>query len=192
MGRKIRAAKASLVAAFVAAGGAAAAGAVPGKSTHLARHTATAAEFIKWGDPLIRFVKLDGFPSYLKLDGSEQLAMFSKDALLRDTAAMYFKYSPQVDDLLSLYHKANAGPLSGILIALETYWKGDQSLKTLVDSLNSAGLMDSYVKFWGALDAFQKVAPADGGASAFSFFVKETGIAGNPLQSRDVIGGQLG
>ena len=189
MGRKIRAAQTSLVAAFVAAGGAAAAGAVPGKSAHSARHTATAAEFMKWGDPLIRFVKLDGFPSYFKYDGFAQLAQYYKSALLSDAAALYDKYRPQVDDLLSLYQKADAGPLTGILIGLETYWKQDGNVQPLLDYLKTPGAMEAYVKFWNVLDAFQKVEPAGGGA--FDFFVKMTGIAGNPLQSRD-IGGQLG
>ena len=190
MGRKIRAAKASLVAAFVASGGAAAASAVPGKSAQPTRHTATAAEFIKWGDPLIRFVKLDGFPSYLKADGFAQLANYYKASLLSDAAALYDKWRPQVDDLLSLYQKADAGPLTGILIGLETYWKQDGNIKPLLDYLKTPGAMDAYIKFWNALDAFQKVAPAGGGA--FEFFVKETGIVADPLQSRDLTDGQLG
>ena len=184
MGRKIRAAKASLVAAFVAAGGAAAAGAVPGKSAHQARHTLTAAEFpVKWGDPLIRFLKLDGFPAYFKYDGFAQLSNYYKDRLLSDVAVVYDKYSAQANDLLSLYHKANAGPLTGILIGLETYWKQDGNIQPLLDYLKTPGAMDAYVKFWSVLDAFQKVAPAGGGA--FEFFVKETGIVANPLQPRD-------
>jgi len=189
MGRKIRAAKASLVAAFVASGGAAAASAVPGKSAQPTRHTFTVTSPVSWGDPLIRFVKLDGFPSYLKQDGFAQLANYYKASLLSDAAALYDKYRPQVDDLLSLYQKANAGPLAGILIGLETYWKQDGNIKPLLDYLKTPGAMDAYFKFWSVLDAFQKVSPAGGGA--FEFFVKETGIAGNPLQSRD-ISGQLG
>src|SRR4051812_2048227 len=190
MGRKINAAKASLVAAFVAAGGAAAAGAAPSTSAHQARPAAGAGFPVKWGDPLIRFLKLDGFPSYFKYDGFAQLANYYKDRLLSDAAAAYEKFPKQVDDLLSSYWKADGGQLTGILIGLETYWKQDGNLKPLLDYLKTPGAMDAYVKFWDVLDVFQKIAPENGGG-AFEFFQKETGIRANPLQSRD-LDGQLG
>lgn len=189
MGRKIRAAQTSLVAAFVAAGGAAAAGAVPGKSAQPARHTATVT-FINWGDPLIRFWKLDGFSSYFKYDGFAQLAQYYKVSLLRDAATMYDKWRPQVSDLLDLYHKAGAGPLAGILIGLETFYKEDGNVKPLLDYLKTPGAMDAFVKFEKFFSALQTVSREDGN-DAFSFFVKMTGIAGNPLQSTDTVG-QLG
>ncbi len=117
MGRKMRAAKASLVAAFLAAGGAATAKAVPAGTAKPA-NTIGGSSAISWGDPLIRFLKLDGFPAYLKIDGFAQLAQYYKLHLLADTATLYDKYPDQVAGLLDLYHKADAGPLSGILIGL--------------------------------------------------------------------------
>lgn len=112
MGRKIRAAKASLVAAFLATSGAATAKAMHSSAARPA-NTIGGAAAVNWGDPVIRFLKLDGFADYLKLDGSAQLAMFYKEQLLSDTASLYDKWMPQVNDLLALYHKASGGPLEG-------------------------------------------------------------------------------
>jgi hypothetical protein len=184
MGRKIRAAKASLVAAFVAASGAAAAKAIPG---HSAKPAATAAEFIKWGDPLIRFLKLDGFPSYLKIDGFAQLAQFYKEALLTDAAALYLKDATPVADVLDMYQKANAGPLSGILIGLEQFYK-EKNSDALFEYIKSEEGMANYLKFERFFSALQRDAP-----DAFQFFYKETGIAGNPLEQIPTdSGGQIG
>ena len=148
------------------------------------------AASINWGDPLIRFLKLDGFPAYLKLDGFAQMAQYYKDQLISDAGVLYDKYPSQVADLLGLYHKADAGPLSGILIGLETYYK-EQNIQPLLDYLKMPGAMDAYLKFEGFFSALQAVNRE--GQGAFQFFYKETGIAGNPLgQSTDGTGGQLG
>lgn len=182
MGKKIRAAKASLVAVFLAAGGTAAAKAVPASSARPA-NTIGGAAAINWGDPLIRFLKLDGFPAYLKIDGFAQLAQFDKSSLLSDAAVLYQKCALQVDDLLALYHKADAGPLTGILIGLEQFYKED-TMQPLLDYLNNTpGAMDAYLKFENFFSALRENA-----SGAFQFFYKETGIAGNPLQIEDVTG----
>jgi hypothetical protein len=189
MGRKIRAAKASLVAAFLAAGGAATAKAMHASSARPAATIGGAAS-INWGDPLIRFLKLDGFPAYLKLDGFAQMAQYYKDQLISDAGVLYDKYPSQVADLLGLYHKADAGPLNGILIGLETYYK-EQNIQPLLDYLKMPGAMDAYLKFEGFFSALQAVNRE--GQGAFQFFYKETGIAGNPLgQSTEGTGVQLG
>lgn len=175
MGKKIRAAKASLVAAFLAAGGAATAESVSANAAAPPRPTSGGSS-LTWGDPLIRFLKLDGFPAYLKVRGSAQLAQFYKPQLLADVAMLYDKWRPQVDDLLALYHKANAGPLSGILIGLEQYNK-NKNIEPLLGYLKTPGAMDAYIKFEDFFAALQKVGREGG---AFEFFSKETGISGLP------------
>ncbi|MHB8696058.1 MAG: hypothetical protein ACYDHH_33010 [Solirubrobacteraceae bacterium] len=178
MGKKVRAAKASLVAAFLAAGGAATAKAVTAGAAP-ANTGGRAAASANWGDPLIRFLKLDGFPAYLKLEGFAQLAQYYKEQLLTDTATLYDKWRPQVDDLLALYQKADAGPLTGILVGLETFYK-EQNIQPLLDYLKTPGAMDAYLKFEGFFSALRAVAAKEG-PSAFQFFYKETGIVGNPV-----------
>lgn len=174
MGRKIRAAKASLAAAFLAASGAAAAKAVPG---HAARPALTiGGKTVSWGDPLVRFLKLDGFPAYLKVDGFAQLALYYKDALVTGAATLYVKDADPVAGLLDMYQKANAGPLSGILIGLEQYYK-EKNSDALFEYIKSEDGMANYLKFESFFSALQNDAP-----DAFQFFYKETGIAGNPLE----------
>ena len=185
MGRKIRAAKASLVAAFVAAGGAAAVNAAHPASAQPTNAASVAS--IQWGDQLIRFLKLDGFPDYLKTDDSAQLALFYKERLLPDAAMLYTKYGSQVSDVLALYHKADGGPLNGILVGLEQFYK-EQNIQPLLDYLKTPGAMEAYLKFEGFFSVLQKAAP-DG---AFQFFYKETGIAGNPLGDNTDGGGTIG
>jgi hypothetical protein len=176
MGRKIRAAKASLVAAFLAAGGAATAKSVasPGAEPAL-----TIGGTVAWGDPVIRFLKLDGFPAYLKIDGFAQLAQYYKPQLIADASTLYLKFEDQVGDLLALYDKADAGPLAGILIGLERYYK-DGDKETLLDFLKTPANMDAYVKFEGFFDALRAVGREDENGGAFELFVKETGIPALP------------
>lgn len=175
MGRKIRAAKASLVAAFLAAGGAAAAKALPAPKAPGAAAGGTVTDGVVWGDPLIRFLKLDGFPAYLKIDGFAQLAQYYKQQLMGDGSTLYLKYDDQVANLLALYHKASAGPLTGILIGLERYYKnGDK--ETLLNFLKTPSNMDAYIKFADFFDALQTVGRDQDNGGAFEFFVKETGI----------------
>ncbi len=171
MGKKIRAAKASLVAAFVAAGGATAAKAEP-TSSAASGETIEAVSAVSWGDQLIRFLKLDGFPAYMKIDEFAQLGQFYKEQLVSDAATLYDKWPDQVSDLLSLYIKGDAGPLAGILIGLEQYNK-DQNIEPLLDYLKTPGAMDAYVKFESFFSALQH----DAREGAFQFFWKETGIA---------------
>jgi hypothetical protein len=176
MGRKIRAAKASLVAAFVAAGGATAA-------TTSARTTAApnqAAATINWGDPLVRFLKLDGFPAYLKIDGFTQYyKMLSTPDALQELSNFYDKWRPAVDDVLSLYHKASGGSLEGILIGLEQYFKYDD-IQPLLSYIKGEDAAQAYFKFETFLGYLKQDAP-----NAFQFFLKETSIAGDPLAQRD-------
>jgi hypothetical protein len=176
MGRNIRAAKASLVAAFLAAGGATAAKALPAhEASPAAAAGGTVADGIAWGDPLIRFLKLEGFPAYLKIDGFAQLAQYYKPQLMGDGSTLYLKYEDQVANLLALYHKANAGPLAGILIGLERYYK-DGDKETLLDFLKTPSNMDAYIKFTDFFDALQTVGRDEEDGGAFGFFAKETGI----------------
>ncbi len=184
MGKKIRAAKASLVAAFLAAGGAATATGM--HSTSQKTNTTWRAGTINWGDQLIRFMKLDGFPSYMKIDGSAQLAQFYKEQLLVDAAALYEKWRPAVDDLLALYQKANAGPLDGILIGLEQFYKYNET-QPLLDYIKTEDGLANYMKFESFFSALQAV-DRDKQGGAFDFFVKMTGISGNPIN----VDGQLG
>ncbi len=130
---------------------------------------------MQWGDPLVRFLKLDGFPAYLKSDG---FAQYYKDrTYLAQLSDLYQKDQSQVEDLLALYHKVNAGPLEGILIGLEQYYKQDQDVGALRDYLKAPGAMEAYLKFETFLSALQDEAPL-----AFDSFLKLTGIAGDPLR----------
>ena len=176
MGKKIRAAKASLVAAFLAAGGAATATGMHSSSTKAANTIGGTS--VNWGDPLIRFVKLDGFPDFMKERGSEQLAQFVKGELLSDAATLYFKYPDQVAGLLDLYQKANAGPLNGILIGLEQFFKYDKQ-QPMLDYLKSEDGLANYGKFQDFFSALRAVDGEKQGG-ALGFFIKETGISGAP------------
>jgi hypothetical protein len=179
MGKKIRAAQASLVATFLAAGGAATAKAMHGSSARPA-NTIGGSSAINWGDQLIRYLKLDGFPAYLKFDGFAQLAMFYKEQLLSDAATMYLKYGDDVSNVLTLYQKADAGPLAGILIGLEQYNKA-QNAQPLLDYLKIKGNLDNYVKFQKVYMDLAQVARGDGEkGSALDFYIKLTGISSVP------------
>jgi hypothetical protein len=184
MGKKIRAAQASLVAAFLAAGGAAAA-------TAGATDSATSDEVIRgvpltgWGDPLIGLIKLDGFPAYMKYDGSELLALSYKGGLLADADALYAKTAPLVYDLLSLYQKAYAGPLAGILIGLEAYAK-EGNLEPLLSYLESS--RDALAAYQTFATFFSALKEVSGEGGAFEFFGKETGIVDLPAVQIDEIG----
>jgi hypothetical protein len=176
MGKKIRAAKASVVAAFLAAGGAATA---TGMHASAAKTTNTiGGTSVNWGDPLIRFLKLDGFPSYLKIDGFAQLTQFYKGALLDDAAALYNKAPEQVAGLLDLYQKANAGPLNGILIGLEQFSKFNK-VQPLADYVKTDEGLANYVKFEDFFSALRAV-DGDKQGGALDFFIKETGITSVP------------
>jgi hypothetical protein len=182
MGKKIRAAKASLVAAFLAAGGGAAGGAVALSSPAPAA-TIGGSTGITQGDPLVRFLKLDGFPAFLKIDGFAAFYKAYEPYVLADAATLYDKYPSAVADLLSLYQKADAGPLGGIVSGLEAYYKYD-NLQPLKDFLETPGAFDAYVKFQTFFSALEQGA-SEGKPSAFDFFYKETGIAGNPIGQFD-------
>jgi hypothetical protein len=175
MGKKIQAAKASLVAAFLAAGGGAVAKSL---ATPASAPAATAVSDVSLGDQLVRFLKLDGFPAYFKSPDFAQLENFYKPQLPVAASDLYIKYGSAVDGVLSLYQKADAGPLTGILGGLETYWKED-NLQPLLNYLKEQpGAMDAYVKFQTFFSALSEVSPEGG---AFDFFVKMTGILGDPL-----------
>jgi hypothetical protein len=174
MGKKIRAAKASLVAAFLAAGGGAAATA----SNAQAKNPGPPS--VSWGDPMIRFLKLDGFPAYIKFDGFAQLANFYKERLVSDVSALYLKYEDQTAALLDIYQKDHT-QLTGILIGLETYYK-EQNIEPLLSYLKQPGAQDAYVKFWTVLNDLQAISGREG---AFGFFMNETGILADPLQQLD-------
>jgi hypothetical protein len=166
MGRKIQAAKASLVAAFLAAGGATAAKAAsPGPSQ------------INWGDQLVRFIKFDGFPAYMKVDGFEALTQFYKEQILSDASTLYVKYDQKIHDVLAYYNKANGGLLSGILIGLEQFYK-EKNIQPLLDYLKETpGAVDAYVKYDGFIEALQAVARSDDGKpSALDYYIKLSGI----------------
>jgi hypothetical protein len=180
MGRKIQAAKASLVAAFLAASGAAAQKAVATTPTDPA--AAASASSVSWGDPLLRFIKLDGFPSFWKAQDFAALANFYKPQLTASVADLYFKYDDQVNDVLTLYQKADQGPLGGILIGLEQFYK-EGNREPLLDTLKEPGAMDAYIKFTSFYKAMGQVSPEGGGA--LEFFQKTTGILGDPLQNTD-------
>jgi hypothetical protein len=179
MGKKIRAAQASLVATFLAAGGAATAKAMHAKAARPA-NTIGGSSAINWGDQLVRFMKLDGFPAYLKFDGFAQLAQFYKEQILNDAATLYLKYSDDVANVLSLYQKADAGPLAGILIGLEQFNKA-QNAQPLLDYLKIKGNLENYVKYDKWFTDLQAVARSDGEkGSALDFYAKMTGIASVP------------
>jgi hypothetical protein len=178
MGKKIRAAQASLVATFLAAAGASSAKAM--HSSSAPTRAAAGAAQINWGNQLIRFLKLDGFPAYFKYGGFGQLAQFYKAQLLADTATMYNKYTDDVSNLLALYHKAGAGPLRGLLFGLEQYNKADDE-QPLLDYLKVEGNLDNYFKFQKVYSDLVEVARSDGKAgSALEFFQKVTGIVDVP------------
>ncbi len=173
MGRKSRAAKASVVAAFVAAGGTVGT-ALPAEAAPAA--PAVSSSQVQWGDALVRFLKLDGFPAYLKDDGFAQYYK-NLEASLPELSGLYLEDGQAVDDLLALYYKANNGPLAGVLIGLEQYYKY-QDMAPLTDYLKSStDAFDAYYKFQTLLTALRRDA-----SDVFAFFYKETGIAGNPLR----------
>ncbi len=181
MGKKIRVAQASLVATFLAASGAATAKAFHAKS---AGKTATIGGSINWGDQLIRYLKLDGFPAYLKFVGFEQLTQYYKAQLLFDAAALYQKHELDVNNALALYQKADGGPLAGILIGLEQYNKA-QNAQPLTDYLKIKGNLDNYVKFQKVYNDLAEVARSDGeNGSALDYYIKLTGIASVPSPSQ--------
>ena len=184
MGRKIRAAQASLVATFLAAGGAATAKAMHAKSAAGKAITINGAS-INWGDQLIRYIKLDGFPSYFKVDNFAQLAQYYKAQLLSDAATLYFKYSEDVNNVLALYQKADGGPLTGILIGLEQYNKA-QNAQPLIEYLKAdKSNLDNYFKFFKVYNDLTQVARADGEkGSALDFYIKLTGISSVPSPSQ--------
>jgi hypothetical protein len=186
MGKKIRAAQASLVATFLAAGGATAAKAMHAGSARPA-NTIGGSSAINWGDQLIRYLKLDGFPAFLKVDGFAQLAQFYKEQLLSDAATMYLKFGDDVSNVLTLYQKADAGPLAGILIGLEQYNKA-QNAQPLLDYLKIKGNLDNYVKFQKVYFDLAQVARGDEEkGSALDFYIKLTGISSVP--SPEQLGG---
>jgi hypothetical protein len=179
MGRKIRAAKASLVAAFVAAGGATAATA----NARPAAPPSQAVATINWGDQLVRFLKLDGLPSYLKIDGFAQYYKeISTPDALQELTAFYDKWRPQVDDVLAVYQKDRAD-LEGILIGLEQYYK-EKNIEPLLSFLKEKDAQAAYIKFETFLGFLKIDAP-----NAFDFFQKETSIAGDPLRQIGTDGG---
>ena len=179
MGKKIRAAQASLVATFLAAGGAATAKAMHSSSARPA-NTIGGSVSVNWGDQMIRFLKLDGFSPYLKYDGSSQLAMYYKPQLISDTETLYLKYADKVGGVLDLYSKGNNDALTGALTALEQYWKADDS-KAFFDWIKTPGALDVYLKYEDFYSALQAVARGDGeNGSALDFYQKETGIMGVP------------
>jgi hypothetical protein len=191
MGRKIRAAQASLVATFLAAGGAATAKAMHSSSARPA-NTIGGSTSVNWGDQMVRFLKLDGFPAYLKYDGFAQLAMYYKAQLISDTETLYLKYGDKIGGVLELYQKADAGPLTGVLIGLEQYWKYDNS-QALFDWLKTPGALDVYLKYEDFYSALQAVAKGDGeNGSALDFYQKETGIMGVPRVQEPTDGGVTG
>jgi hypothetical protein len=173
MGRKAQAAKASLVAAFVAAGGAAAT-AKAHPSTQAGKVPASAAssraDGLNWGSALVRFLKLDGFPAYLKIHG---FAQYDKLLSLDELTSFYNKDRSQIDAVLALYQKggtANGSLLEGVLIGLEQYWKQNNSdaLLNFLKIKGAQGAYDKFSDFFRALQADTK--------DAFTFFYKETGI----------------
>jgi len=180
MGRKIQAAKASLVAAFLAASGGVAAKAVAAPASDPAAASATTS--VSWGDPLMRFVKLDGFPAFWKAQDFAQLDNFYKPQLPASLADLYFKYDDQVNDVLALFQKADQGSLGGIITGLEQFYKED-NIKPLLDTLKEQGALDAYVKFESFYSAMRQVSPEGGGA--LEYFQKLTGILGDPLANTD-------
>ena len=168
MGKKIRAAKASIVAAFLAAGGATA-----------AKASNPGPQQINWGDQLVRFIKLDGFPDYMKATDSAALTNFYKDAIVGDATDLYVKYGQKISDVLSYYNKANAGLLSGILIGLEQFYKA-KNIEPLLEYIKETpGAMDADIKFDGFVQALQGEARDDAAkeqSSALDYYMELTGI----------------
>ena len=179
MGRKIQAAKASLVAAFLAASGAAAQKAVAAPPSDPAAATASS---VSWGDPLLRFIKLDGFPSFWKAQDFAELANFYKPQLTASVADLYFKYDAQVNDVLALYQKADQGPLGGIVTGLEQFWKQDD-IEALARHPEGAGRD-------GRLHQVHELLQGDGagvarGRRRARVLPEATGILGDPLRNTD-------
>lgn len=180
MGRKIQAAKASLVAAFLAASGAVAERALATPAGDPAAASATTD--VSWGDPLLRFVKLDGFSAFWKAQDFAALENFYKPQLTDSAAQLYIKFNDQVTDVLDLYKKVDQGPLGGIVTGLEQFYKFDK-LQPLLDTLKEPGAADAYIKFQSFYKAMGQVSPEGGGA--LEFFQKATGILGDPLAHGD-------
>ena len=183
MDRKTRAARTSLVAAFISAGGALAVPA-PAQAAPAPQPAVAGDTQVQWGDPLVRFLKLDGFPAYLKNDGFAQFYKYYKNSdLLSELSTLYSKHQTAVDGLLAMYHKVNAGPLDGILIGLSQYYK-DKNLEPLREYVGSSkDAEDAYHKFQTFLGALASI---DEEPVAFDFFQKVTGIqVGDPLNQID-------
>jgi hypothetical protein len=187
MGRKARAAKASLVAAFLAAGGAAATAkagpaSVAAKARANAAHSNTGGT-LEWGSALVRFLKLDGFPAYFKVDN---FAEYYKLLSLPELSDFYAKDTSAIIGVLDLYQKAGTAQgslLEGILVGLEQYWKYDNS-DVLLNFFKEEGALDAYDKYRDFFLAMERDAQ-----DAFSFYVKMTGIAGVPAFHED---GEIG
>jgi len=184
MGNKLRAAKTSLVVAFLAAGGAA--GATSAKSTSPGANT-VGGRSIGWNDPLIRFLKLDGLSSYLKVRSSAALALSFKAQLESDAADLYQKYPSQVAGVLALYQKA--GTLDQMLKGLEAVFK-DNNPALLTAYLKSSAGLENFVKFDSFLGALAAVDPGPHGA--FAFWLKNTGSSSDALQELGGIAGSSG
>jgi len=181
MGKKLRAAKTSLVVAFLAAGGAASA--TGAKSSSAGTNTA-GERSVGWNDPLVRFLKLDGLASYLKVRSSSALALSYKAQLESDAAELYQKYPSQVAGVLALYQKA--GTLDQMLKGLEAVFK-DNNAGPLTSYLKSSAGLESFIKFDEFLGALAAVDPGPHGA--FAFWLKNTGASSNALQE---LGGLAG
>jgi hypothetical protein len=189
MGRKIGTAKASLVAAFLAAGGAAATANANAGTASQPRvssrpaHAGGSDPFTRyskiemsWGSALLRFLKLDGFPAYLKVT---DFAQYYKLLSLEELSEFYVKDAAQVDGVLALYHKGgtrSGSLLEGILIGLEQYLKYDNK-EPLLNFLKADDAQVAYLKFEEFFTALQRDAK-----DAFSFFQKETGITSLPAE----------
>jgi len=183
MGRKARAARASLVAAFLATGGAAAT-AKAGQASHAARAGARAARAntgagLEWGSPLARFIKLDGFPAYLKI---ENFAQYYKFLSLSELSDFYAKDTSAIIGVLDLYKKggtANGSLLEGVLAGLEQYWKYDKA-DELLNFIKRDDAMDAYLKYRDFFVAMEQDAK-----DTFTFYSKTTGIEGIPFLEED-------
>ena len=122
----------------------------------------------------MRFLKLDGFPAYLKVT---DFAQYYKLLSLDELSSFYVKDADQVDGVLALYQKGgtrSGSLLEGILIGLEQYLKYENT-EPLLSLLKSEDAQAAYLKFEEFFTALQRDAK-----DAFSFFQKETGITGLP------------
>ena len=142
-----------------------------------------AASSVSWGDPLLRFIKLDGFPSFWKAQDFAALANFYKPQLTASVADLYFKYDDQVNDVLALYQKADQGPLGRHPDRARAVLEARRNIKPLLDTLKEPGAMDAYIKFNDFYKAMGQVSPEGGGA--LEFFQKATGILGVPAPNSD-------